>query len=131
MSLSRWRPPGPLGPLALGTGALLVAALGWTPVSELILFVAGAGHAAGFSPVVAATVANVRAEHAPEATALLTTGALLAQAVAIATLGSLYLAWGLTASATGIAAVCAVAALAASPLRRPATAPGEPARAAR
>jgi MFS family permease len=118
MSLSRWRPPGPLGPLALGTGALLVAALGWTPVSELILFVAGAGHAAGFSPVVAATVANVRAEHAPEATALLTTGALLAQAVAIATLGSLYRAWGLTASATGIAAVCAVAALAASPLRR-------------
>jgi MFS family permease len=127
MSLSRWRPPGPLGPLALGTGALLVAAFGWSPLSEVVLFVAGAGHAAGFSPVVAATVASVRAEHAPEATALLTTGALLAQAVAIATFGSLYLAWGLTASAIGIAMVCAVAALAASPLRR--AAPAEPARA--
>ena len=31
--------------------------------------------------------------------------------MAIATLGSLYLAWGLTAAAVGIAAVCAVAAL--------------------
>jgi MFS family permease len=119
LSLIGWRPPRALGPLALGTGALLLAALGWSPFSELVLFVAGAGHAAGFSPIVAATVAKVRPEHAPEATALLTTGALLAQAVAIATLGSLYVAWGLTASATGIAAVCALAALAASPLRRP------------
>jgi len=123
---------GPAGPLALGTGALLIAALGWSPLSELVLFVAGAGHAAGFSPIVAATVANVRAEHAPEASALLTTGALLAQAVAIATLGSLYLAWGLTASAIGIAAVCAVAALSASPWRaaRP-VAPAQPAGARR
>ena len=123
---------GPAGPLALGTGALLIAALGWSPFSELVLFVAGAGHAAGFSPIVAATVARVRAEHAPEASALLTTGALLAQAVAIATLGSLYLAWGLTASAIGIAAVCAVAALSASPWRaaRP-VAPAQPAGARR
>jgi MFS family permease len=131
MSLSRWKPPGPVGPLALGGGALLVASLSWSPVSELILFAAGAGHAAGFSPVVSATVARVRAEHAPEATALLTTGALLAQAVAIATLGSVYLTWGLTAAAVGIAAVCAVAALAASPLRRPAVETREPAAAPR
>ena len=119
MSLSRWKPPGAAGPLALGGGALAVAAFGWSPLSELVLVFAGAGHAAGFSPVVAATVARVRSEHAPEATALLTTGALLAQVVAIATLGSLYLAWGLMASAVGIAAVCLVAALASSPPRRP------------
>ncbi|WP_053227815.1 MFS transporter [Solirubrobacter soli] len=123
MSLSRWRPPGAVGPLALGCGALLVAALGWSAWSEVVLFVAGAGHAAGFSPVVAATVARVRPEHAPEATALLTTGALLAQAVAIATLGSVYLTWGLTATAVGIAGVCGVAALASSPLRRPLAGP--------
>jgi hypothetical protein len=131
MSLSRWKPPGPAGPLALGGGALLVATLAWSPASELALFAAGAGHAAGFSPIVAATVARVRAEHAPEATALLTTGALLGQAVAIATLGSVYLSWGLAAAALGIAAVCAVAALAASPLRRPAVDAGEPAAASR
>ncbi|HEY6891893.1 MAG TPA: hypothetical protein VI300_29095, partial [Solirubrobacter sp.] len=84
----------------------------------------------GFSPVVTATVARVRPEHAPEASSLLTTGALLAQAVAIATLGSLYVASGLTAAAIGIAAVCAVAALAATPLRR--TAPvGRPVEAPR
>ena len=117
MSLSRWKPPGAVGPLALGGGALAVAAFGWSPLSELVLVFAGAGHAAGFSPVVAATVARVRSEHAPEATALLTTGALLAQVVAIATLGSLYLASGLMASAVGIAAVCLVAALASSPPR--------------
>src|SRR3954452_666358 len=108
-----WRrlpPLGPVGPLALGVGALLVATLDWSLVSELLLFVAGAGHAAGFSPVLAATVAKVKAEHAPEASALLTTGALLAQVLAIATLGSLYLAGGLLWSAAGIAAVCAIAA---------------------
>jgi MFS family permease len=116
-----WRrlpPLGPLGPLALGGGALLVGSLDWSALSECVLFVAGAGHAAGFSPVVTATVARVRPEHAPEASSLLTTGALLAQAVAIATLGSLYVASGLRATAIGIAAVCTIAALTVSPLRR-------------
>jgi MFS family permease len=100
----------PLGPLALGAGALLVATLEWSPLSELLLVIAGAGHAAGFSPVLAATVAKVEAEHAPEASALLTTGALLAQVLAVATLGSLYLAEGLVAAAAGIAVVCVIAA---------------------
>jgi MFS family permease len=125
-----WRrlpPIGPVGPLALGGGALLVATLGWSPLSELVLFVAGAGHAAGFSPVLAATVAKVKPEHAPEATALLTTGALLAQAVAIATLGSLYLAGGFVAAGIGIAAVCAVAALSASSWRAAPRAAPQPA----
>ena len=58
----------------------------------------------------AATVAGVKPEHAPEASALLTTGALLANAVAIATLGSLYLAGGLLWAAAGIAVVCVIAA---------------------
>ena len=31
-------------------GALLIAALGWSPLSELVLFVAGAGHARGVQP---------------------------------------------------------------------------------
>ncbi|MDA0164166.1 hypothetical protein OM076_28085 [Solirubrobacter ginsenosidimutans] len=41
-----------------------------------------------------------------------------AGAGAIATLGSLYVASGLTATAIGIAAVCTCAAMAAAPLRR-------------
>jgi hypothetical protein len=96
--------------IALGTGALLVATLPWSPLSEVILFVAGAGHASGFSPVVARTVASVKPAHAAEASSLLTTGSLLAQVLAIATIGSLYLAQGLTAAGIAIAAVGAVAA---------------------
>lgn len=118
-----WRklpPLGPAGPLALGAAALLVATLEWSPLSELLLLIAGAGHAAGFSPVLAHTVARVKAEHAPEASALLTTGALLAQVVAVATIGSLYLEGGLVWSACGIAVVCAIAASTSS---RPTTSP--------
>ncbi len=115
MSLS-WRrlpPLGPLGPLALGAGALALTTLdGWPPLAEPLLVLAGAGHAAGYGPIVAATIARVPPSHAPEASALLTTGALLANAVAIATLGSLYLASGLGALAVGVAAVCAVASVA-------------------
>jgi MFS family permease len=111
--LPAWRWP-VLGPLALGAGALLIAMLAdtsWPLVIEPVLFVAGAGHAAGYGPVAARTVSRVKAEHAPEASALLTTGSVLASSFAIATLGSLYIASGLTAVATGIAATCAIAAL--------------------
>jgi MFS family permease len=118
MSLT-WRrlPPLPwavVGPLALGGGALAIAALSgtaWPLLAEPVLFIAGAGHAAGYAPVAARTVARVKAKHAPEASALLTTGSILASSFAIATLGSLYLASGLTAVAAGIAATCAIAAL--------------------
>jgi hypothetical protein len=118
MSLT-WRrlPPLPwpvVGPLALGGGALIIAALAenaWPLIAEPVLFVAGAGHAAGYAPVAARTVARVKAKHAPEASALLATGSILASSFAIATLGSLYLASGLTAVAAGIAATCAIAAL--------------------
>ncbi len=111
--LPAWRWP-VLGPLALGAGAVVIAALSrdsWPLVIEPVLFVAGAGHAAGYGPVAARTVARVRAQHAPEASALLTTGSVLASSFAVATLGSLYLASGLTAVAAGIAATCAIAAL--------------------
>jgi MFS family permease len=118
MSLT-WRrlPPLPwpvVGPLALGGGALVIAALAdtaWPLVAEPVLFLAGAGHAAGYGPVAARTVARVKARHAPEASALLTTGSVLASSFAVATLGSLYLTSGLTAAAAGIAATCAIAAL--------------------
>jgi MFS family permease len=109
---ARWLPVG--GPVALGGGAVAIAALAgssWPLIVEPVLFVAGAGHAAGYGPVAARTVARVRARHAPEASALLTTGSLLASSFAVATLGSLYISAGLTAVAVGIAATCAVAAL--------------------
>src|SRR5262249_46483902 len=98
-------------------GAVLLAALSktaWPFITEPILFVAGAGHAAGYGPVATRTVARVKAHHAPEASALLTTGSVLAGSFAVATLGSLYLASGLTAVAVGIAATCAIAALSAT-----------------
>jgi len=98
-------------PIALGIGALLLATLPWSPLSELVLFFAGAGQASGFSPVVARTLATVEPQHAAEASSLLTTAALLAQVLAVATLGSLYLAHGFTAAAIGIAAVIAIAQL--------------------
>jgi predicted MFS family arabinose efflux permease len=118
MSLT-WRrlPPLPwpmVGPLALGGAALFIAAVAdttWPLIVEPALFIAGAGHAAGYGPVAARTVARVKPKHAPEASALLTTGSVLASSFAVATLGSLYLASGLTAVATGIAATCAIAAL--------------------
>jgi predicted MFS family arabinose efflux permease len=112
---ARWLPVG--GPVALGAGALVIAALAgtsWPLVVEPVLFIAGAGHAAGYGPVAARTVARVRAKHAPEASALLATGSVLASSFAVATLGSLYIASGLTAVALGIAATCAVAALSSS-----------------
>ena len=115
LTARRLPPLGPLGPLALGTCALLLA-MPWSPMSELLLLIAGAGHAAGYGPVVTRTVASVRPEHAPEASALLTTGSLLANALAVATLGSLYFAGGLLAAAIGIAAVCAIAASSSSRL---------------
>jgi MFS family permease len=111
--LPAWRWP-VLGPLALGAGAIVIAALsrtGWPLIVEPVLLVAGAGHAAGYGPVAARTVANVRAHHAAEASALLTTGSVLAGSFAVATLGSLYIASGLTAATAGIAAICAIAAL--------------------
>jgi MFS family permease len=111
--LPAWRWP-VLGPLALGGGALLIAVLAdtsWPLVIEPVLLIAGAGHAAGYGPVAARTVARVKPQHAPEASALLATGSVLAGSFAVATLGSLYLASGLTAVAAGIAATCAIAAL--------------------
>lgn len=111
--LPAWRWP-VLGPLALGGCALAIAVLAdsaWPLIAEPVLFIAGAGHAAGYGPVAARTVARVKPQHAPEASALLTTGSVLAASFAVATLGSLYLASGLTAVAAGIAATCAIAAL--------------------
>jgi hypothetical protein len=111
--LPAWRWP-VLGPLALGGSAIVIASLAgtsWPLIAEPVLFIGGAGHAAGYGPVAARTVARVKPQHAPEASALLTTGSVLAASFAVATLGSLYLASGLTAVATGIAATCAIAAL--------------------
>jgi MFS family permease len=109
---ARWLPVA--GPAALGGAAVAIALLArgtaWPLVVEPVLFVAGAGHAAGYGPVAARTVARVRAQHAPEASALLTTGSLLASTLAVATLGSLYLSSGLAAVTIGIAVTCALAA---------------------
>ena len=83
MSLT-WRrlpPLGPAGPLALGVGALLIATLGWSPLLGARPVRRRRRARGGLQPGRGRDGrATCSAEHAPEASALLTTGALLAQA---------------------------------------------------
>jgi MFS family permease len=84
------------GPLAFAGGvtALFVSsASGWSvPVATALLLVAGAGHAASFSPLFARLGSLVGARFASALSALGNTGTLLVGAVSIAGLGSVYLA---------------------------------------
>jgi hypothetical protein len=80
-----------------------------------LLFLAGAGHAAGFSPLVEQVAGTVGAERASAVSALTNTGTLLANVLAIATLGDIYLAAprsadGLTRVSELIAVILVVAA---------------------
>jgi MFS family permease len=88
---------------------------------------AGAGHAAGYSPLVAGLSDLVPPHRASAFSALNTTGPLVAQTVAIAVIGGIYLAAGLawalgtTAVALLVGAGCAATARrAASPAAAPA-----------
>jgi hypothetical protein len=98
-----------VGPLLFAVIAVIVAEVfsdGWAagPVAPL-LFVAGAGHAAGYSPLIAQLSAVVGHERASALSALNSTGPMLASVMAIAGLGSLYLAAGLTWTLAAIAAL--------------------------
>ncbi|MEV5747335.1 MFS transporter [Actinoallomurus sp. NPDC052308] len=84
------------GPLCLAAAApviALVARHGWPlGVVTPLLVLAGAGHAAGFGPLVERLAAMAGPARASAISALTNTGTLLTSVVAIATLGGVYLA---------------------------------------
>ncbi|SDS23173.1 MFS transporter [Microlunatus soli] len=84
------------GPIACAAGMILVVALfreNWQPGgSAPLLVLAGAGHAAGYSPLIARITAGIDPRLASAISALNSTGPTLAEVVAVAGLGSLYFA---------------------------------------
>ncbi|MFI0447220.1 MFS transporter [Actinomadura sp. 6N118] len=98
-----------LGPVAFGAGAATIALLARTEwpglVSVPILAIAGAGHAAGYSPLIAQVSSLVDTRFASAVSALNSTGPLLASVTAVAGLGSVYFA--APASADGLVRVVA------------------------
>jgi MFS family permease len=111
--------------LAVVVGVVATGASPWSLTPLLVL--AGAGHAAGYSPLVAGLSDLVPPHRASAFSALNTTGPLVAQTVAIAVIGGIYLAAGLawalgtTAVALLVGAGCAATARrAASPAAAPA-----------
>ncbi|GAA4495973.1 MFS transporter [Actinoallomurus oryzae] len=100
---------GPLpvaGLLVFAVAAPLIAVAvrhGWSPLAIPLLVVAGAGHAAGFSPLVERLAATAGTARASAVSALTNTGTLLANVLAIATLGGVYL--GARTSAQGLTQV--------------------------
>jgi predicted MFS family arabinose efflux permease len=100
------------GPLAFAAAAGALAVLagdGWPRLASVpLLFVAGAGHAFGFSPLLTRIVGLVRPEQASALSALASTGALLAGVLSYATIGGVFLAvagTGLTDSGAALRTV--------------------------
>ncbi|MGV9349272.1 MFS transporter [Streptomyces spiralis] len=82
------------GPIAFATGAALLVLLHrghWHSLGAVpLLFLAGAGHAAGYSPLIAQVTSLVESRLASAVSALNSTGPLLAGVTSVAGLGSLY-----------------------------------------
>ncbi|MFC4591450.1 MFS transporter [Sphaerisporangium corydalis] len=112
-----------VGPALFALAAVVVVAVsgdGWRPEMTVpLLFVAGAGHAAGYGPLIAGVSSVLGPERASALSALNSTGPVLASVGAIAGLGGLYLAAGLAWTTAAIAlllvggAACAATARAA------------------
>ncbi|MER7545836.1 MFS transporter [Spirillospora sp. NPDC127506] len=83
------------GLLSFAIAVLVLAVLtenGWPALLSVpLLYVAGAGHAAGFSPLVDRVAGAVGPARASAVSALTNTGALLANVLAIAVFGGVYL----------------------------------------
>jgi MFS family permease len=84
------------GPVVLAA-VVAVVATGASPwILAPLLVLAGAGHASGYSPLIARLSGMVPPHRASAFSALNTTGPLVAQTVAIAAIGGIYLAAGLS-----------------------------------
>lgn len=101
-----------VGPPAFAAGAVTLVALtrdGWPgTISVPLLLMAGAGHAAGYSPLIARVTTLAGPRFASALSALNSTGPLLAEVLAVATLGGLYFA--ATTPAAGLTRVTALTA---------------------
>lgn len=111
------RPLPVVGPLVLAGAAGMVALSsrdGWDWVGcSGLLVLAGAGHAAGFSPLVARMSGGIRAASAASLSALISTGALLANVLGVAAVGAVYLARaGASGAGSGTGFTLAVAVIA-------------------
>ncbi|MFI6927196.1 MFS transporter [Nonomuraea spiralis] len=84
------------GPIAFAAGACLLVLLcrdRWQPVVSVpLLLLAGAGHAAGYSPLIARITSLVEPRLASAISALNSTGPVLAGVTGVAGLGSVYFA---------------------------------------
>lgn len=116
-----------VGPLACGTALLLVVALlrAGLPAgySVPLLFLAGVGHAAGYSPLIALITTQVGPRLASAVSALNATGPVLAEVIAVAGVGSIYFAAptsadGLLRVTVVVAALLCTAAACAAPAVR-------------
>ncbi len=83
------------GPLVFAAVVAIIAVFGWSYTLLPLLVAAGAGHAAGYSPMIARLSAAVGPERASALSALNSTGPMLAAVTAVAGVGGVYLAAGL------------------------------------
>jgi MFS family permease len=92
-----WRARLPvLGPPVMAAALLAIGLLarggGWpTAATTAVLFCAGAGHAAAFSPLAARLTTAIRPAQAADLSGLITAAALIGNVVGVAALGGLYL----------------------------------------
>ncbi|GAA1958172.1 MFS transporter [Catenulispora subtropica] len=100
------------GPVSFGCAFVALTALAHGPwptiAAPALLAVAGAGHAAGFSPLLSRITESAGPESASAVSALANTGSLLAGVLSIAGLGGVYLSVagpGFQSSADGLAHV--------------------------
>ncbi|MEU6407713.1 MFS transporter [Microbispora sp. NPDC046933] len=109
------------GPAVFAASALVVAAFsgdGWPLALTIpVLFLAGAGHAAGYSPLVAQVAAIVGPDRASALSALNSTGPVLASVSAVAGLGGLYLSTGPGLTLAVVAVLLVAGALSAAAAR--------------
>jgi MFS family permease len=85
------------GPLLFAGAVTVLAGLAaggdWPALAAVpLLYAAGAGHAAGFSPLFTAVLARVEPRYAATVSGMASTGTLLAGVLAVSTLGGVYLA---------------------------------------
>ncbi len=110
--VQRWTPSAALIALALADVLFgLSVRSGWTPWAALpLLALAGAGHGAGYGPLVNQMVLRVRERDGPALSGLVTTATMLAEVVGVAALGSLYLGTAKPGSPASSAAALALVA---------------------
>ena len=96
-----------LGPLLMGAALLAVGVIasggGWPIATAPLLFIAGAGHAYGFSPLANRLTNAIQRSHQAHLSGLILTASLVGQAVGIAAFAGIYLTQATHGSAHALA----------------------------